>query len=262
MCEWFTASSSCLLSHNHPTWHSGCIGLTGCEWFTARTSCVSSHNLSTWHFGCIDLTGCEWCTATSCVPSLNLSIWHSGGIDLTECKWFTARSNCVSSPNSSTWHSVVLTCQCVSDPPVLAGPSVSFLIILLLGTLVVLAWQDVSDSLPSPAVSFLMILLPITLLYCLVRVWVIHCQFTCVSSHNPFIWHSGCIDLTACEWFTARASCISSHNSSTWHSGCIDSIGCENFTTRFNCISYNYFLLTYPYWLQDSVWVGLHCVIF
>ena len=83
---------------------------------------------------------------------------------------------------------VVLTWQFVSD--LLTGPAVSLLIIFLPNTLVVLTWQDVSDSLPGPAVSLFTILLH---------------------------WHSDCINLTACEWFTARSSCVSSHDPSTWY---------------------------------------------
>ena len=170
VCEWFTARSSCVPFHNHSIWHSGCIDLKECEWFTARSSCISSHNPFTWHSGCIDLTACEWFTSSSsCVFYHNPSTRHSDCIDLAVGEW--SSSSCASSHNSSIWHLIVLAPQCVSNSPVL-GLAVPLLIILLSGTLVVLT-QSVWAIHCQVQLCLLIILLPGMLV-------VLTCQ--CVSN--------------------------------------------------------------------------------
>ena len=89
------------------------------------------------------------------------------------------------------------------------GPAVFFLNVLT-PTLVLLTWQEVSDSMPGSA----MLLLTVLLLWCcwLDRKWMISCQVQLFSSYYPYS-HPGFVCLTGSEWFHARPlSCVSSHS--------------------------------------------------
>ena len=182
-----------------------------------------------------------WLSCAAVCAATELSVCCSQ--DLSD---LCSSSQLVRRTGRNTGTLAVSTWQAVSDS--LPGPVIFLLIILPPGPLVVFTWQYVSDSLPGPAVSLLIILLPGTLVVLTVCEWFTT-RSSCPSSHNPFTWHSGCIDLIVCEWFTVRSSCFSSHNLSTWHFGCINLTDCEWFTARSSCSSsHNSFT-----WHSDSI---------
>ena len=129
----------CVPSH-YPYFHSCAVGLIVCEWFHDRSSCIPSHCPHT-HSGPIALTGCEKIHIISSYVPPHCSHFHSGPVDLTESEWFHAKS------------------------------SVSLLTVLT-PTVVLLAWQKVSDSIQVQLCPFSLSLLPLWS-YWLDREWVI-----------------------------------------------------------------------------------------
>ena len=160
-CESFHAGSSYIPSHC-PHYHSGPDGLTvACESFHAGSSYIPSHcpYSNSGPVGLIDSSELLFHGRSSCVPS-HCSHFCCVLVDLTGCEQFHVRT-IVSLPY---FFLILLAWQQVSDS--IADPAVSLLTALTWAILILLAWQEVSDSMIGPAVS------PLTVLIALWSCWL------------------------------------------------------------------------------------------